>query len=377
MIPGRRATGVLCVLACVVVSTPGQDLAEERDRVLTLIGTVKDVDLPLHPLRPEVGVAFVQDLHEPEALSLRVHFVLQVEDDQEATTSWSVTVKDASGNPAWSISANDVSTTRFWSGDIEGNKVTVEVTSTQPSNPTRLVIDKIAIRKEPIIAVSISGRDQLASILGQDAWIVAAGKSVARLRIIGDNGRVYPCTGFLVTRDLLLTNQHCIASQTEMESALVDFDYDEESNTFETHNLAELLQASYDFDYALVRLAQDTGREPLALAATRVGKKEQLLIIQHPAGEAKQVSIADCKVKGALQEGRGPSKTDLGHRCDTIGGSSGSPVFRFETQNVIGLHHLGFRRRTGELFNRAVHIDLVLADLAQEHREQIQGADHE
>ena len=67
MSPGRRVAGILCVLSCMALPTPGQDLAEERDRVLTVIGTVKDVDLPLHPLQPEVGLAFVQDLHEPES----------------------------------------------------------------------------------------------------------------------------------------------------------------------------------------------------------------------------------------------------------------------------------------------------------------------
>ena len=41
-----------------------------------------------------------------------------------------------------------------------------------------------------------------------------------------------------------------------------------------------------------------------------------------------------------IANGRG-SNTDIGYYCDTIGGSSGSPVVAASSNRVIALHHLG------------------------------------
>ena len=60
-------------------------------------------------------------------------------------------------------------------------------------------------------------------------------------------------------------------------------------------------------------------------------------------------------------------KTDFVHHCDTLGGSSGSPVFDYETNELLGLHHLGLNRREKDpkkrLGNQAVAIAYVLQDI--------------
>ncbi len=57
-----------------------------------------------------------------------------------------------------------------------------------------------------------------------------------------------------------------------------------------------------------------------------------------------------------------PDKTDFEHRCDTLGGSSGSPVLDRASLNVVGLHHLGFLEGDTPV-NRAVLIADVLAKI--------------
>ncbi|ONI92122.1 hypothetical protein ALI22I_05830 [Saccharothrix sp. ALI-22-I] len=47
------------------------------------------------------------------------------------------------------------------------------------------------------------------------------------------------------------------------------------------------------------------------------------------------------------------SQSDIAYRCDTEGGSSGSPVLSRRTHKVIGLHH------HGGCPNQGVRIDLV------------------
>jgi len=346
-----------------------QELAEERRRVLTVAGSVNSVNLPLQPLNDTLGLVFVREVNEPLALGLRLRFT--IEGEAPADGSWGIQVKDATGRPVWSTWAGAVGNTGFWSDEINGQAAKVEVYSTRRANPVRLRIDKIAVRKDKITPLSITGKNDLLSIVGQDSWIVDRGRSVARLRFVGDDGGYYVCTAFLVTTDLMLTNQHCIASSTELDSALVDFDFDTDNSMPATFRLRELLQTDVALDYALVRLEKPISRPPLRLDSSLPPDGEQLLIIQHPGGEPKQVSIRDCKVDGTSVQGRVGLGTDFGHQCDTKGGSSGSPVFRFDTKTVVGLHHLGFDAASQRLINRAVHITRVIADLSPDFRAEV------
>ena len=367
----RRTLAAVVPAWLLAVPLLGQDLAAERERVMKPIARVKDVDLPLRPLEEGLGLVFVRDVREPGALNLRLHFT--VDNAAEAAASWAIQVKDAAGQLAWSAWAGEVGGS-FWSDEIEGEAARVEVYSARPANPVRLRIDKLVAPTRKVEPLSITGdRNDLASITirGHDPWIVDRGKSVARVRYVGDNGAAYSCTAFLVTRELMLTNQHCLATASEMDSAQVDFDFDAEGTRPKTLRLRELLQTSFALDYALVRLKKPVDRVPLRLDSAPPPDREQLLVIQHPNGEPKQISLRDCKVDGIPVAGRQDPATDFGHQCDTMTGSSGSPVFRFGTKTVVGLHHLGYDAQT--VFNRAVHIDRVLADLAPAHRAEIEA----
>lgn len=367
---GRTVGMQALALAWVGTALPvqAQDLAAERAKVLQVIGEVKEMDINLFPLAPGTGVVFQHAITESAALNLRVHFVIQ-----RSGQAWGVQIKDESGGVAWSTWDGAVSGGGFWSDEITGTRATIEVLSSMPSNLLRLVIDKVAIGTSEVTPVSITGPNQLASIAGQDDWIVEFGRAVARLRFVGDDGQVFVCTAFLVTPDIMLTNQHCIATQAEMESALVDFDFDAQGPPGQTLRLSELLDAGFALDYSVIRLSQCVGRVPLQLQTTRPADGQQLLIIQHPAGEPKQVSLADCVVDGALTTGRAGTPTDFGHQCDTMGGSSGSPVLHFDDRTVVGLHHLGISPGTSNLFNRASHIDLVLDDMDPAVRAEIEA----
>jgi hypothetical protein len=367
-----RTAAVLLTACLLAVPLTAQDLAAERDRVMKAIAPVKDVDLPLRPLQESLGLVFVREVREPGALNLRLRFT--VDNAQDAAASWAIQVKDAAGQLAWSAWAGEVTGPAFWSDEIEGEAARVEVYSARPANPVLLRIDKVVAPTKKVEPLSITGdRNDLASISiqGHDPWIVDRGRSVARVRYVGDNGASYSCTAFLVTRDLMLTNQHCIATASEMDSALVDFDFDAQAAKKRTFRLRELLQTNFALDYALVRLKKPVDRVPLRLDSTHPPDHEQLLIIQHPNGEPKQISLRDCRVDGTPVNGRADPGTDFGHQCDTMTGSSGSPVFRFGTKTVVGLHHLGYDVQT--VFNRAVHVDRVLADLSPVHRAEVES----
>jgi V8-like Glu-specific endopeptidase len=210
------------------------------------------------------------------------------------------------------------------------------------------------------------GLDQRRPIATAAARYKALAPSVARLRIMTDAGQAF-CTGFLVGDGLLLTNEHCVRTAEEAASLLVDFRYDSANAKPKVARGATLLRTSAALDYSLLRLSNPVettlGRLHLETAAP-ARERQELVIIQHPGGEPKQVSLEGCLVAGLQREGASPQKTDFGHECDTLGGSSGSPVLDRATGRVVGLHHFGFREGLDEPVNQAVEIGRILEDLS-------------
>lgn len=342
-------------------------LEAERAAVLKSIGDVEQSDVRLFPLETDAGLVFRHIISRPDALNLRLHFTVR-----RSARDWRLEVK-SQGESVWAISDEEAASGGFWSDEIPGSRVEITIESSSPDNALELVIDKLVVGRSKITPVSIVGPNQLSPIGRQDAPIVALGRSVARLRFVADGGGAFTCTAFLITRDLMLTNQHCLATPTETESALVDFDFDSATARRTTMRLKELLATDIPLDFSVVRLTQPVDRAPLGLSTTRPQDGGTLLVIQHPAGEPKQVSIADCAVSGAMVPGRDGSPVDFGHTCDTKGGSSGSPVFDFDAMKVIGLHHLGFPEELTGLVNQGTHIDRILEAMGVELREEVEN----
>jgi serine protease len=334
-----------------------EPLIIERDKVFASYGVVVPKSISLFPIESQIGKVFEQVISQQGTTSLRLHFQVQ---SAPQTPSWAVRVLDTTRAELWSYSSVSSTGADFWSRELPRDRVIVEIYSVQVNSPLKLAIDKIAVSAPPVTPKSITPPDQRVDIESQSAETRQWGRSVARLRFIGDDGRQYLCTGFLVSSDLLLTNHHCIKSDSEMRSALVDFDYDSSAASPTTLQLRELVAKDPELDFALLRLAESPGRQALSLDSTEPDQDQALLVIQHPAGLPKQVSILDCRVNGTQVNGLSSRATDFGHLCDTLGGSSGSPVQATASGKVIGLHHLGFRSGSDKLFNQAVKIGLIV-----------------
>jgi hypothetical protein len=343
-----------------------------REKVLAKNGTIQQMNLPLFPLLKPAGKVFQQAVPTPAGGSSRLHFTIKAPANPEGEP-WSVIIRDSNtGKDLWTISSialkkrtervNAPALTGFWSGDLSSNALVVQVISLFENNPLQLVIDKMAVSTAPVVPVSII-HNALQPILQQAPNIQEWGKSVVRLRFAGDDGNQYLCTGFLLRPTLLLTNHHCISTQTEMASALADFYYDANAALPTVASIDDLLATDADLDYSLLRIS-DIGVHPLTISGTDPSASEKLIIIQHPGGEPKQVSVIGCSVHDINISGLSPNPTDFSHECDTKSGSSGSPVQDIGTGMVVGLHHLGFNPG-GSPVNRAVAIKLVIASILQ------------
>jgi V8-like Glu-specific endopeptidase len=149
------------------------------------------------------------------------------------------------------------------------------------------------------------------------------------------------CTGSLLADNYILTNHHCLPAEGEFEAvkASILFDYLAlDGNAAKRYVIAvRPTEWSATLDYALVEAEGEPnavyGAVKLQFARGLPG--QSLMVIHHPLGRPKMMSRFRCL---ALREQ--PDATELRHRCDTLGGSSGSLAFNTHGE-IVALHKEG------------------------------------
>jgi hypothetical protein len=262
----------------------------------------------------------------------------------------------------------------FWSDEIPGNRVTIELINYDPTRTPKLQLAQTLMGGPVAYPQSVWGQNdiwEIASLHSEISdWkhIQVAGKSVARLRFVTDDGVAAYCTAFVVAPALLLTNDHCVRSDAERKSTLVDFNYTSSASALNPRRLSEVVAHDEARDYSLLRLVGEAPAPALPVTLERLQKANTpLFIIEHPGGDVKSVSVRDCAATDLELVGVSETlKSDFGHRCDTLGGSSGSPVFRTSPNiAVVGLHHLGFYEDDPSPVNQAVLLSYVMDDIGK------------
>lgn len=177
-----------------------------------------------------------------------------------------------------------------------------------------------------------------------------AEKSAAVGRIRLQNGFA---TGFLVAPGVLMTNWHVFENSQQARNAQVEFGFRELTPDGRTSQPTifrldpqKLFFSDKDLDFSIVAVGNRSAGEleldllpfcRLVKRSDAILTGERLNIIQHPAGEPKQVALRDNTVFLI------PDETFIQYRSDTKRGSSGSPIFSDEWE-LVGLHHSGVPR---------------------------------
>ncbi|MEM1237622.1 MAG: serine protease [Pseudomonadota bacterium] len=273
----------------------------------------------------------------------------------------------------------------IWTNVIVGNTVDVVVRGGR-SEDFKFEVTAVSYEKSGIRLESITGDNNLTHMIAYtgDFTLDNPGvpAAVAKLSIIktdpdtGQRGRG-ACTGFMVSEDLMITNEHCVNSAQECRETKILFGFEENQNgnavAKDQYACGELVAVSAEKDAALLRVKErflvsppgsDNKYGHLTLASgNEVTQGTKIFIIQHPGGEPKQISDIDCLVDLTPVNGYA-TDLDFAHTCDTITGSSGSPVLNGQGE-VVGLHHLG-HDSSGRFvdLNRAVHIRHVMSEFA-------------
>jgi V8-like Glu-specific endopeptidase len=365
----RRLTLLCCcaVVASIAGLARASELRVPRERVLGQNMTISTIG-PFRstPYKQKSGLVWAQIvIHSSAVRAIRIHAQIN---DSQAVAKWKLKFKDLNGTEMDEIASDSpqVRSGDIWSDEIRGRGGLVELWADSDPTGLEVVIDRYAYTDVAAIPKSISGKDERQPIHGAPPNVRGWGVAVARLRFMTSSGQAL-CTGFLISNDLMLTNEHCIRTTEEMYSLVAEFGYDNYGSVPERFRARALEATNSVLDYSVLRLIGNPGAR---WGKVKLGAKDEivdnraLVIIQHPAGEPKQVSIYGCLVSGTKRRGI-KEDTDFGHLCDTLGGSSGSPVFSLSSGTVVGLHHFGFVDDAPDPVNQAVYIGLILEDLRQ------------
>ena len=202
---------------------------------------------------------------------------------------------------------------------------------------------------EALIERVIGGKDERRKLPNDDIE-VAAGLPVARMVDLPGAGfmPVGVGTGFMVSRDLLMTNNHVIETPEMAQDMAANFGHDYVADggllggQMFTMNPDRFFVTNRDLDYTLIAVEKmsDTGTDlalqnfhPLIAETGKILIGKGVNIIQHPDGMGKHYATEGNTLVDRLEN-------FLHYRTDTEGGSSGSPVFS-ELWEVVALHHSG------------------------------------
>lgn len=150
-------------------------------------------------------------------------------------------------------------------------------------------------------------------------------------------------TGFLISPNLLMTNNHVLESETAAADSFIEFDlFSEGDGTTYSFAPNQFFITNERLDFTIVAIEPEGSGEPLGSRGWSPlieGSGKALIgdpvnIIQHPRGRVQEVSFRMNKVVDRV------GKDFLHYRTDTEPGSSGSPVYNDQWQ-LAALHHAG------------------------------------
>jgi V8-like Glu-specific endopeptidase len=364
----KLVASVPLIAAAISSASADVPLDVSREKVVPIDFVVVELKTPYSskPYAPgSTGTVWSRKIgHEMEVAEVRLH----VKVSEAASLPFEIRVSDMNGQEIERIDSDSplIRDGEFWTSLVPGRKAKLELVTTSDPTPIEILVDRYAYSITSAKPQATVGADDKIEIKDAPSEIFRLSPPIARLVIMMQRGGAY-CTGFLLTKNLLLTNQHCIQNDDEARSTVAEFKYENPNPKPSQYHVLKLEAVDKSLDYALVRVDRNPGEQfkpvDIGLEATGIAEKMNLAVIQHPAGRPKMAAIKDCKIDGLNRMGVEQTGTDFGHSCDTLGGSSGSPVFALSGLRVVGLHHLGFREGIDLPVNQAVYLSKVLADV--------------
>lgn len=168
-----------------------------------------------------------------------------------------------------------------------------------------------------------------------------AGKSVADIDLPAMGSR---CTGFLISENILMTNHHCIPTSSHARGVTAIFNHQKgvSKSDQRKYDCSTFIGNDRTLDFALLKCSGFPGRTYgfVELDDTQMQRGDSIFIVQQ---NCDYYSNRNCDYTKKYSTGAVTKVEDeYTHNADTLGGSSGSPVFDSETNSVIAIHHAGY-----------------------------------
>jgi hypothetical protein len=374
-VPCRCFAAALLVIVAAVAACQDKHLVI-NEKFLPTLSQSKETNYRSPGTYPDKELKwFVEIPHDSDTEFLRLHLrVNQLRSD----SGWKIRVlgkQDEKYSEIQVLSYKDFSlpssSLQAWSRRIPGKVALVELLATGNIDGFELFVDRynyqVSVPAEQAF-VGLDEREDLVLVYGRDHHFYQWGVPIASvLFVTADTKKDSGCTAFLVSKDLLMTNEHCISQDWQLPTSQVVFGYESMPQKVEQFGLKELVAKCKRLDYSLLRLdraADSWSTVSLDTGKSRV-KEEKLILIQVPPAERKKIAVHKCKIEDPDARGVSDEVTDFYHLCDSEGGSSGSPVMDAGTGKVVGLHHAGrYDPKTNDNHNLGVRIELILKDIA-------------
>lgn len=176
--------------------------------------------------------------------------------------------------------------------------------------------------------------------LKSNSSIRKSSKSVAHVDLPAMGSR---CTGFLISKDVLMTNQHCIPSSFYARGVTVSFNYEQGTvlGTEERFDCSEFIGNNEELDFALLKCKGEPGKKYgfVELSESSVSEGDQVYVVQQ---NCDYYQDRNCLFTKKVSHGDVlETSPEITHNADTLGGSSGSPVFSESAHKVVAIHHAG------------------------------------
>lgn len=308
-------------------------------------------------------VVWSETVVSPGATFLRVHFSRFNLPDGDY-----VTVSSPDGTDFWTYTGKGPHATgELWSFMVEGDTAIVSLHAGSAAIQGRrarfgLAIDRIAHGTAPMDGDGGPIDKIICGTNGNQNAVCHPGinmNPVARLSY-QSGGSSYVCTGWLVAgpnANTMLTNNHCVDNQTEVNTVQARFNYQTTTctgstqATYSSYAGGTFLKTHVGLDYTILTLQGNPEATWGEYTATSKQPTTGMAINfpQHPGGGLKKIGYwkdsaqtlrCDVATVNATYGGS-TSGSQMGYSCDSQGGSSGSPIMDAGTGRIIGLHHFG------------------------------------
>lgn len=199
-------------------------------------------------------------------------------------------------------------------------------------------------------------------------------RAVCRIEVHDRRGAVVGYgTGFMVSPDLLMTNNHVLRDAQAALYSLAQFNYEHDIHLLPrpTRNFRlepdRFFITDQNLDFSLVAVAplaaegvelSGFGYLPLIAGSGKALVGEAVSIIQHPSGAPKSIAVRSNEIADVFDH-------YIHYVTDTEPGSSGSPVMS-DSWDLVALHHAGVPDPNGPgyIANEGVRISSIVSHLA-------------